>query len=189
MELNDELSRIMNEEYRRYYERCVVFAKSYVYDSHEAQTLASDALLDFWEKTQQRGEVVEHPVPFLFCVVRNKALDWMRTKYSKKKKSLLVFPGELEEIEMRIKSLESCNPDLLYSSDVQKIIAETLDSLGDKTREIFELSRYQGFNNRQISEMMGIGEKAVEYHITLSLKAFRTALKQYLPFVAVFLFL
>lgn len=185
--MEKDLSRIMNEEYRRYYDRCVMFAKSYVYDINEAKTIASDALLDFWDKTVCKGESVDRPVPFLFCLVRNKALDSMRAKYAKKRSNVLVFPGELEDIDFRIKSLEACDPHMLYSADVQKIITDTLNSFGEKTREIFELSRYEGFSNKKIAEMMGLGVKAVEYHITLSLKAFREALKEYLPIVAVFL--
>ena len=182
----DKMRFVMDEEYRRYYNRCLLFAKSYVYDVHEAGSIASDALLELWTRTEKKGEVIGQPIPFLFCVVRNKALDLMRAKYAKKRKGLILFSDELEELELRIESLESCDPHVLYSSDVQAIINDTLSSLGTKTREIFELSRYQGLTNAQIGQAMGIGVKSVEYHISKSLKAFRKALKDYLPFMASF---
>lgn len=184
MEEKINIKRELDEEYRKYYDRCVQFAKSYLCDIHEAQTVASDALLAYWDKTRNQGEEVRQPVPFLFGVVRNKSLDVIRARYAKKRQSLGVLPNELEEIKFRMESLEACDPHILYSADVQSIINDTLASLGGKTKEVFELSRYQGLSNAQISDVMGIGLKAVEYHISKSLKAFRVALKDYLPAIA-----
>ncbi len=52
--------------------------------------------------------------------------------------------------------------------------------LPEKTRHVFRLSRFDHLSIREIAANMNISEKAVEYHITQSLKTLRLYLKDYL---------
>ena len=53
--------------------------------------------------------------------------------------------------------------------------------------DMMHMSRKEDYADKDISAVLGITEKAVEYHITKALKALRIALKDYLPLVAIFL--
>ena len=92
-----------------------------------------------------------------------------------------------EELTYRIRTLESCDPHVLFEKDVQTILHDTLGSLDRKTGRIFSLSRFDGMTNREIAMELGISEKTVEYHISKALKVLRVALKDYLPLVGIFL--
>ena len=140
----------------------------------------------YWER-KAAGEKIEMVLPFLFSVIRNKALQYLRHESVR-----LRAEGEMSssiqcELQFRIDSLESCDPHTLFAGDVQKILDSTLKALGDKTDRIFCLSRFQGMSNKEIAEKLGITEKAVEYHITKALKALRVSLKDYLPLVGILL--
>lgn len=177
---------VFEDNYSRYYRRCILFAKSYVFDSHTAESLAADAMSVYWER-KAAGEEIEMVLPFLFSVIRNKALQYLRHESVR-----LRAEGEMSssiqcELQFRIDSLESCDPHTLFAGDVQKILDSTLKALGDKTDRIFCLSRFQGMSNKEIAEKLGITEKAVEYHITKALKALRVSLKDYLPLVGILL--
>ncbi len=177
---------VFEDNYSRYYRRCILFAKSYVFDSHTAESLAADAMSVYWER-KAAGEEIEMVLPFLFSVIRNKALQYLRHESVR-----LRAEGEMGssiqcELQFRIDSLESCDPHTLFAGDVQKILDSTLKALGDKTDRIFCLSRFQGMSNKEIAEKLGITEKAVEYHITKALKALRVSLKDYLPLVGILL--
>ena len=51
--------------------------------------------------------------------------------------------------------------------------------LPEKTSRVFQLSRFENRPVKEIAEELNISEKAVEYHITKSLKALRENLWMY----------
>lgn len=171
---------LKSTEFKRWFDRCVAFVMSYVGSLSEAENIASESLLALWEK-QHKGEEVEAPLPFIFGVARNKALNFLRHKYVVGRAWGRVSIAELEELQSRISSLDSCDPHTLYSSEVRDILHNTLSQLGEKTKRAFLLSRFSGKTNHEIARELGIGDKAVEYHITKAIRAIRTALKDYLP--------
>lgn len=85
------------------------------------------------------------------------------------------------ELSTRISTLEACNPDEIFSEEVESIVRETLDLLPEQTRRIFLLSRFENKSNKEIAEEMKISIKGVEYHISKALKVLRVSLKDYLP--------
>ena len=186
MAYDKKIERPMSDEsYDRYWWRCVLFAKSYTCDQSQSESMAAEALSIFWQR-RASGEEIDMPLPFLFSVIRNKALHFLRHESVKLRAHGEISEDAARELQFRIDTLEACDPHSLYADDVQKILRSTLDSLGEKTDRVVILSRFDGWSNQEISAELGITEKAVEYHITKALKALRIALKDYLPLVAIF---
>lgn len=52
-------------------------------------------------------------------------------------------------------------------------LEKIIDSLPDKTMRIFKMSRYDDMSNKEIADKLKISIKAVEYHITQSIKHLR----------------
>ena len=69
----------------------------------------------------------------------------------------------------------------IFSHEIQTIIHNTLQSLPEQTRRIFEMSRFENKTVKEIAEETNITAKGVEYHITKALKVLRIKLKDYLP--------
>lgn len=173
-------SRTFNEIFSRYYRRCVLFAQSYVFDREEAESIASDALYVLWQRIAEDRNSLE-PLPFLFGVIRNKSMNYLRGKLRAQRAMDKAESLAVRELSLRISSLESCDPHALFCSDIQDIIKAALDEVGDRSAEIFRMSRFDGLPSKDIAERMGIGEKAVEYHISKVLRLLRPRLKDYLP--------
>ena len=68
-------------------------------------------------------------------------------------------------------ALEACNPDEIFSEEVEKIISATLSTLSEQTRRAFILSRFENKSNKEIAEEMEISIKGVEYHISKSIES------------------
>ena len=60
------------------------------------------------------------------------------------------------ELSTRIASLRACDPEELFSSEIQEIVTETLRRLPAKTREIFLLSREENLSCKEIASRMKI---------------------------------
>jgi RNA polymerase sigma-70 factor (ECF subfamily) len=89
---------------------------------------------------------------------------------------------------LSINTLQACDPEFLFSEEMERIIAETLQSLPKKTRQIFVLNRFEGLSYHEIAEKMNLSGKTIEYHISRALRELRISLK-YLYIVTPFLVL
>lgn len=168
-----------NEIYTSYYKKSFFFAKSYVHDDLAAEDIASDSLIKLWEKL--KTEKIDYIEPLLLTILKNKALDYLKHEEVKRTAFESMADWHQQELSIRISTLESCDPNEIFSDEVESIIRETLKLLTEQTRQIFLLSRFENKSNKEIAEQMGISIKGVEYHISKALKALRITLKDYLP--------
>jgi len=72
--------------------------------------------------------------------------------------------------------------------ELSAAIENAIDALPEKTGRVFRLSRIENHSVKDISLQMNISEKAVEYHITKSLKLIRLYLKEYLLVLLLIIF-
>lgn len=168
-----------NEIYTSYYKKSFFFAKSYVHDNLAAEDIASESLIKLWKKL--KTEKIDYIEPLLLTILKNKALDYLKHEEVKRTAFESMADWQQQELSIRISTLESCDPNEIFSDEVESIIRETLKSLSDQTRQAFLLSRFENKSNKEIAEQMGISVKGVEYHISKALKALRITLKDYLP--------
>lgn len=167
-----------NEIYTSYYKKSFFFAKSYVHDDLAAEDIASESLIKLWEKL--KTEKIDYIEPLLLTILKNKALDYLKHEEVKRTAFESMADWHQQELSIRISTLESCDPNEIFSDEVESIIRETLKLLPEQTRQIFLLSRFENKSNKEIAEQMGISIKGVEYHISKALKALRITLKDYL---------
>lgn len=176
-----------NEIYSTFYRKSFLYVKSYVHDDMAAEDIVSDALIKLWERMKQ--EEVEPVSPLLFCILKNSALDYLKHQTIRRDVHSTMEKTLIREIEIRKASLDADDPDEIFSKEIQQIIQSTLQSLPEKTREIFLLSRFENKSHKEIAALFGVSQKAVEYHITQAIKELRVELKDYLPFIGFLSFL
>ncbi len=171
--------------YTNYYRKSYLFAKSYVHDEMVAEDIVSDVLIKLWEKIKE--DHIEHFEGLLIAMIKNKSLDYLKHQYVKLEAFSSISAIYKRDLDIRVSTLEACDPDELLSSEIQVIISQTLASLPEQTREIFELSRYFNKSNKEIAKHLNISIKTIEYHITKALKLLRTNLRDYLPFIILYI--
>jgi len=77
----------------------------------------------------------------------------------------------------------------MLAKELSVAIEHAIAALPEKTGRIFRLSRIEHHSIKDISCQMNLSEKAVEYHITKSLKLIRLHLKEYnILFLLILLF-
>lgn len=172
--------------YTSYYKRSFLFVKSYVRDDMIAEDIVSEALIHLWETT--RKETVEHPMSLLLAILKNGALNYLKHQSVKESATETISSKMIRDLNYRITTLQACDPEEIFSSEITQIVDKTLQSLPEQTRRIFEMSRYESLSVKEIASELPLSTKSVEYHITKSLKLLRIALKEYLP-IFYFLFI
>jgi len=172
------------EIYFRYHGRLVLFANKFTGDLQVSQDLVQDAFLKLWEK--EFPETIESPKAYLFQAVKNSCLNHHRhinIKNSTEKKLA-------EKIDAFEKSVFYEMDDPLHSlleHEIGEKVETIVQSMPEKCREVFRMSRSDFMKNKQIALEMGISEKMVEKHISKALALLRKGLSDYLTVLLVLL--
>lgn len=144
-----------------------------------AEDIVIDSLVSYWKTlTSNNAEVSE---ALLLVILKNKSLDYLRSEQVRLSTIENLLESKNRELNMRISTLEACNPNEIFSKEIKLIIQQTLQALPKQTSQIFIMSRFKNMTVKEIAEKTGLTVKGVEYHITKSIKAMRIGLKDYLP--------
>ena len=168
-----------NRIYERNYRRSFLFTKSYVHDDLAAEDIVAEALVKYWKLSLEQDTDLSEA--FLLTILKNKALDYLRHKAAHESAVERIAELNDRELSIRISTLEACDPQEIFSAEIQTIIRDTLKTLPTQTQRVFVLSRFRNKSVKEIAQEMGLSAKGVEYHITTALKALRVSLKDYLP--------
>ncbi len=163
-----------------YYPRLHRYAMHFILDADTVDDILQDSFLRFWEK---RDVITFTSIQaLLFRIVRNNCLNHLRDKAIQEKHTIHA-PDDNETWERLYNTDLLGNPDneLLYK-ELRQQIESVLSELPERSREIFEISRFEGLKNREIAERLGISVKIVERHISRALKLLNERFKDIRPY-------
>lgn len=175
----------LNTIYSTYYRKSFLFVKSYVQNDQLAEDIVSEAIISLWEKSKETN--LEVPEAYLMTCLRNRALNHLRQQQYQTETLTMISKEAQIELNSRISSLEACDPQELLSKELWERLNMILANLPERTRLIFELSRFQDKTYDDIAAELNISVKGVEYHISKALKALRDNLKDYYYLLIFFL--
>ena len=148
--------------------RVVDFFVHLLGDEETAYDYAQDVFFDVWTSRQKFAEVKSFSA-YLFQMARFKA-------YNHFDKSAVKTRFRSEVLKTGSESTPS-GESALYATETLTRIRETLETLPQKRREVFVMSRLLGYTNEQISLRLGINRRTVENHITNVLSDLRKVIK------------
>lgn len=168
-----------NKLYNEYYDRFIRFALGYVKEAQIAEDFVSEAFTVYWEN---RDNLLSDSKPqaYILTVVRNKCLNHLQHLQIRHRVEKEINEHAEWLLSTSINTLEACNPDFIFSHEIQQIVNSTLNKLPGKTRRVFMLSRYQGLSHRDIADEMNLSTKTVQFHISKALNQLRLSLKDFL---------
>lgn len=168
-----------NNIYNRYYPGFMRFAYSYLRDDAVAEDFVAEAFMAYWDhrRSMTPGSNIR---AYILTVLKNKCLNYLKQKKFREECHHKIEKTSAWELSQRISTLEACDPDEIFSAEIQELVDKAIQSLPSKTIEVFILSRYQNKTNKEIAEQMHISVKGVEFHITKALNKLRFELKDYL---------
>ncbi|MEL5892214.1 RNA polymerase sigma-70 factor [Bacteroides sp. GD17] len=168
-----------NQLYEEYNQRFIRFARSYVTANEIAEDIVNDSFMYYWENKHSITD--QNISSYLLTVVKHKCINYLKRLALEEQARDRFQSLEEWELQLRISTLEACDPEKLLSDEIQTLVQQALRSMPAQTRDILIRSRYQSQSNKEIASQLGISVKAVEYHMTRALKTLRTFLKDYFP--------
>ena len=79
-----------------------------------------------------KQEEISNIAPLLFTILRNNALDYLKHEEIKRIAHASIDEALNRELEIRISTLHSCDPEEIFSSEIVNISRQTLPSLSEK---------------------------------------------------------
>lgn len=126
-------------------DRYIRFAYSYTYNQEAAEDLVTESLMYYWENRHRLEEVKDIPL-YILVTLKNKCLNYLQRERTWNNIAENLLSNKEWELQMRISSLEACEPETLFSNEVQELVNQALAKLPEKSRHIFIMSRYEGKN-------------------------------------------
>ncbi|MFW5760900.1 MAG: RNA polymerase sigma factor [Cyclobacteriaceae bacterium] len=158
------------ELFKRYSKKVFQLALHYFHNEDDAEEIVQEVFIKIWikRKSIQSPEAFSS---FLYTTAKNMIFDSFRKEIKHK-----AYAEYLSKSSFH-KQTENTEETIFYN-DLEKIYTQLLEELPLKRKEVFTLSRQQGFSNQEIAEKMNISVKTVEEHIYQSLKFLKEIIKK-----------
>lgn len=150
------------------------FAMKYVADLDDARNLVHDVFITTWEKFDSLPSDTNYR-SYLYTSVRNRCLNHVRDT----KKHLTIEKMAEHNYAEEIRPMEA--------AELEKEIELGINSLPEKCRMVFEMSRMEGLKYSEIAEKMNISVKTVEAQMSKALSVLREHLKEFLSLIFIIL--
>lgn len=165
-----------SELYLMYYPKLVRFAKEFVVLEEDAENITQDVFTDLWER-RNAIDHIENVNAYLFRLVRNRCLDYLKHKVFEQKYAENVQASFEIELNLKLQSLDRFDvSDISEGNETERLVRDAINSLPKRCRDIFLLSRMKGLKYREISEKLGISVNTVECQMGIALKKLRVKL-------------
>ena len=140
-------------------------------DADVAEDLVQDSFIKAWNAIDC-GDDIGSLKSYLYRVVRNECISYLRRQ-----------KGNID-----IADIPDISDEAVDTSERDARLWRAIDSLPDKCREVFLLSKRDGFSNDEIAEELGISVKTVKNQMTKAYSRLRDALSvNHKPFFLPFL--
>lgn len=162
---------IFEEIYSKYYSGLCTYAYNFIPDYDEAEEIVQGIILKLWEQ-KDNLDVIQSLKSYLYRSVKNTCLNYLKHQKLEEKYK--------EKAWVELKKIEADFIDPYHNKELEYHITNAIKELPDRCREVFELSRFEGKKNKEISEHLDISTKAVEANITRALSTLRKKVAEYM---------
>ena len=160
--------------YSRYYPKMVRFVTAYVLTRTDAENIVQDIFLDLLEKENVGS--INNLNAYLFRMAKNKSVDFLRHRIMREKKEDSIKDSMLREYNPLLYFIEKFDERDFSDEELNAVILRSIESLPEKCREIFVLSKVDGLSNKQIAEQLNIAETTVKTQVQRAYRMLRERL-------------
>lgn len=141
------------------------------------EEIVQDLFTSLWDK--RSTHTIQHLPSYLFQAVKFKALNYIESRIVQEKywdyyKNFMPQKDEATDI-------------LVEYHDLMDAIENGMNELPEKSKKVFRLHRMEGWSVPEIANLLNLSEKAIQYHLTQSVKKLRVHLKNYILALSVFI--
>lgn len=167
--LKEDNKKAFEEIYNRYWYKLFSVAYHETGTREEAEELVHDLFEMLWKKRHEH--TIRHLSSYLVASVKHLSTNYIKSQITRRRYLEYVI---LHDIRQSYSTEE-----VIQLGDLTKAVEEVMKKLPEKTYAVFRMSRFENQSVKSIAQQLSLSEKAVEYHITQSLRVLKEHLKGY----------
>jgi RNA polymerase sigma-70 factor (family 1) len=173
---NDE--RAFAELFKRYWKKVHSLTYKSVRSEEAAQEIVQDLFISLW--TKRASLSINHLPSYLYSAVKNRALNYIESQMTRRRhwdyyKRFIPVQDAVTENDVELNELLGA-------------IENEIEHLPEKSKRVFKLNVLEGHSITEIASTLNLSEKAIQYHLTQSIKKVRFHLKNFILVVWICLF-
>jgi RNA polymerase sigma-70 factor (ECF subfamily) len=168
--LRDGSQAAFESIYKLYWHRLYLTAYSKVESHAEAEEIVQNIFSTLWEKRETL--LITNLGAYLQISVRNRIINHIRGRITQRK--------YWEYYKNYIPLGRESTADAVMYDDLAEAVEVAVNRLPEKSRQVFRLNRLEGKSVREIANLMKLSEKAIEYHLTKSIKELKVHLRDFI---------
>ncbi len=155
--------------FERYYESLCRYCMLRIGSREEAEEIVQDIFVKLWTK---RSELNIHTSlrAYLYRTAMNKIIN--RNEHMQIR--------HIHQQYVKSDPDQVADSDLLHEKEIQFLAAETIESMPEKRRQVYLMSRQEGLKYIEIADRLTVSVKTVEAHLSKALEQLRASLKDYM---------
>ena len=158
------------ELYMRYKAPLFRYCNQYMHDEAEAEDIVQDIFVQIWV-SRDSLQISTSFSGFIYTTAYHRVL--------KRWQQFDIHARYAQHILIHAKESTNETEEAVIDNDYKALMSEMMESLSPKQREVFRLSRVEGYTYKQIAEIMHLSVETVQEHASLALKKIKKQLKQH----------
>lgn len=168
--LRESNAHAFKELYDRYWYYAYRLALRKLIREDVAQEMAQQLFETLWEKREKL--IITNVRAYLTISLKNLVIDYVRRH--------ILEENYLSQLKFFVdQNHVPAGTDLEYS-ELTETVSSLLSRLPEKTRQVFILSRFEYYTIPEIAQQLNLSEKAIEYHLSKSLRFLRGHLREFI---------
>ncbi|MFB9076707.1 RNA polymerase sigma-70 factor [Flavobacterium procerum] len=164
--------KAFDELYYRYRDALVRFVYLRMKSIPAAEEIVQEVFTTIWERRQNLS--IQKFSAYIYTSVRYAALDYIKENSVTDQYIQEVIDSSSKE-DLNTNSIE----DAIFHDELHDAVNKAAALLPKKSKEVFILSRFKQYTNKEIAEELNVSSETVKYHISYALKFMRTYLGEF----------
>ncbi len=143
---------------------------SRIRDKAVAEEMAQEIFMKLWNKRSELS--INNFSAYAYTTVKNKCINYIESCVARKR--------GWDYYKQFLPDHDNLTEEVVKYNDLRNALDKGLNMIPKKSKLIFKLNRLEGFSIKEIAEKLNLSEKAIQYHLTQSVKELRLYLKDFI---------
>lgn len=159
LKLHDESA--LQAVYHKYAEQVYSFSFLLLKDTGWSEDVVQEVFVKLWDN-RSNLDPEGNLWTYLFVLTKRASLNKLR--------DIKTFSSSFDQLWDNISRLSDCSHEKLVVKELSDSLEGLLNELPYRQREVFKLSRYEGFTHQEIAKKLNISPNTVKNHMVQALK-------------------